>query len=273
MRPRAPAMRKAGPCLGCGGDHWLRDCPDKMILGYKGERLPPIERYCVGCSVDHLPKMCPHRPTLAAPTVLNPNPNVRPNQALNYIEVIPSPFAEEEEKDRASLRVNTRAREMGRSKKAKSRDSETKDKQSRKRSPKRRGRPKKEKKSRVGAEPEKDQQKPLEPKPKDQGKEKDQVANSSSSSHKGGSVLTDKINEPIEAALRAYGDRLAAQEGLLDKLKLYPNYREEKAQMMAGRNLIAETQTMMEGPLPILPKGPIKLSPKLETILEVSSQK
>ena len=202
MRPRAPAMRKAGPCFGCGGDHWLRDCPDKMIIGYKGERLPPIERYCVGCSVDHLPKMCPHRPTPAAPTNPNPNPNVRPNQALNYIEVIPSPFAEEEEKDRASLRVITRARGMGRSAKAKSRDSGTKEEQSRKRSPKRRGRPRKEKKSRVGSESEGEPQKPLEPQPKHQDKEEtnDHVSESSSSSHKGGSVLIDKINEPIEAA-------------------------------------------------------------------------
>lgn len=83
----------------------------------------------------------------------------------------------------------------------------------------------------------------------------------------------DKINEPIDAALRAYGDRLAAQEGLPEKLTLYLNPREEKTKMMAGRNLIAETQTIMEGPLPFPPRGPIKLSPQLETILEVSSQK
>ena len=43
--------------------------------------------------------------------------------------------------------------------------------------------------------------------------------------------------------------------------------------MTAGRPLIRDTQTMMEGPLPVLPKGPIKLTPSLETILEVSSQK
>ena len=103
MCPRMPAVRKAGPCFGCGGDHWLRDCPDKPVISYKGEKLPPIERYCVGCSVDHLPKMCPHK---LAPA---PTTNQRPNQALNYIEVITSPFAKEEEKDRALLRVVTRA--------------------------------------------------------------------------------------------------------------------------------------------------------------------
>ena len=43
--------------------------------------------------------------------------------------------------------------------------------------------------------------------------------------------------------------------------------------MIAGRPLIRDTQTMIEGPLAVLPKGPIKLTPSLETILEVSSQK
>ena len=102
---------------------------------------------------------------------------------------------------------------------------------------------------------------------------KEQASTSSSSSHKGGSVLLEKNNEPIEAALRAYDSRLAAQLDLPEKLRLYPNAREEKARMFAGRPLIRETQTMMEGPLPVVSKGPIKLTPSLETILEVSSQK
>ena len=73
MRPRMPAVRKAGPCFQCGGDHWLRDCPVKPSMSYKGENLPPIERYCAECCVDHLPKMCPHKPTPAS--VANPRPN------------------------------------------------------------------------------------------------------------------------------------------------------------------------------------------------------
>ena len=32
MRPRMLAMRKAGPCFGCGGNYWLRDCPDKLFI-------------------------------------------------------------------------------------------------------------------------------------------------------------------------------------------------------------------------------------------------
>ena len=54
------------------------------------------------------------------------------------------------------------------------------------------------------------------------------MSTSSSSSHQGGSVLIDKVNEPIEVALRAYEDRLAAQIVLPEKLRQYPNPREEK---------------------------------------------
>ena len=50
-------------------------------------------------------------------------------------------------------------------------------------------------------------------------------------------MLLEKNNEPIEAALRAYESRLAAQLDLPEKLRLYPNAREEKARMYAGRQL------------------------------------
>ena len=69
----------------------------------------------------------------------------------------------------------------------------------------------------------------------------------------------DEKYEPIEAALRAYASRLAAQEGLPDKLKLYPNPREEKLRLDEGRQLIKDTQTMIEGPMPRVLKGPIQL--------------
>ena len=43
--------------------------------------------------------------------------------------------------------------------------------------------------------------------------------------------------------------------------------------MKINRQCILETKTMMEGPMPVLPKGPIRLKPSLETILEVSSRR
>ena len=142
-------------CFHCGGDHWLRDCPEKPIMSYKGKKLPLIERYCAGCCVDHLPKMCPRKPAPA------PAANVRPNQALNYIEVIPSPFAEEEEKDRASLRVVTRAQAHKKMGKTDLNHSQTTDKQPRKQSP-RKIRSRKGKKSKSRSDPKEEQTKPVE---------------------------------------------------------------------------------------------------------------
>ena len=43
--------------------------------------------------------------------------------------------------------------------------------------------------------------------------------------------------------------------------------------MAVNRQRILETQSMIEGPMPVLPKGPIRLKPSLETILEVSSRR
>ena len=57
---------------------------------------------------------------------------------------------------------------------------------------------------------------------------KEQASTSSSSSHKGGSVLINKKHELLEAAIRAYESRLAALVDLPNKLKQYPTAREEK---------------------------------------------
>ena len=100
--------------------------PDKLVISYKGERLPPIECYCVGCSVDHLCKVCPHKPA----HILVGNSSTNPR--LNYLEVILSPFAEEEEKDRASLRVVTRVQAQKDSTKEEPKTFEASQKKSRK---------------------------------------------------------------------------------------------------------------------------------------------
>ena len=94
---------------------------------------------------------------------------------------------------------------------------------------------------------------------------------SASSSQEGESILIEKKYEPLEAAIRAYKSRVEAQLDLPKKLKQYPNAREEKVQLETNRQQIWDAQTMMEGPVPIEPKGPRKLKPSLETILEVSS--
>ena len=48
-----------GPCYECGGDHWVKDCPN-----LKGElkpvpKIPPLMRGCEDCGIKHLVQDCP----------------------------------------------------------------------------------------------------------------------------------------------------------------------------------------------------------------------
>ena len=134
---------------------------------------------------------------------------------MNYIEVIPSPFTDEEEKDKASLRVMTRAQTPKNLDKAEPPALEAVQKKSRK-SYNRRGRPKKQdKKSKFGSEPRQPENKKeelLERKREPEYEKWTRARTSSTSSQEGGSVLIDKRYEPLEAAVRAYEDRIEAQQ-------------------------------------------------------------
>ena len=114
---------------------------------------------------------------------------------MNYIEVIPSPFVEEEEKDRASLRVVTRAQAPKNPEKEEPQASKATQKKSCKRY-NRRGRPRKEeKKSKSGSEPRqlKGEKVEFAKQKGEQVPEKIAKARtSSSSSQEGGSFLIDK---------------------------------------------------------------------------------
>ncbi len=54
----------------------------------------------------------------------------------------------------------------------------------------------------------------------------EQVSNSEKDS--AGSVLIEKVNEPLDADLKAYNSRIATLTELPKKLQEYPNPREEK---------------------------------------------
>ena len=42
-----------GPCYECGGDHLIKDCPNRR------NQIPPIKRFCVDCAIKHLIQDCP----------------------------------------------------------------------------------------------------------------------------------------------------------------------------------------------------------------------
>ena len=126
--------------------------------------------------------------TCTSPPTVNRN-----NQGLNYIEVIPSPFVEEEkEKDQASLRVMTRAQTNKRGDNFKPSATLTTNKRSRKRGP-RKSRSRAGEKSRSGSKPRPEGKEEIKQTPEKMNKEQEEHASTSSSySHKGGFVLIDK---------------------------------------------------------------------------------
>ena len=94
---------------------------------------------------------------------------------------------------------------------------------------------------------------------------------SSSQPSSGGSVIVEKLYEPLDAARKAFGSRITKTMILPKKLQEYPNPIEEKERLASYQRLVQDTQTKWEGPLTIMEKGQISKNPALDTILEVSS--
>ena len=101
MRARQTPVKTPRPCFGCGGEHWLKKCPDKPTISYGNRKLPPLERYCIGCGQDHFPKDCPTRQAEST--------KAWPSQGLFYIQVFPSPNSSDREQEDISIKVITRA--------------------------------------------------------------------------------------------------------------------------------------------------------------------
>ena len=85
-------------------------------------------------------------------------------------------------------------------------------------------------------------------------------------------VIVDKTYEPLQVAQEAYNGRITRFTEILNKRKEYPNPGEEKKRLVVHQQLVWYTQTMLEGPPPILKHGSISQKPSLDIILEVSSK-
>ena len=60
----------------------------------------------------------------------------------------------------------------------------------------------------------------------------------SSKPSSGGSVIVDRVNEPLKAALDAYNSRITPQTEIPKKLQEYPDPKEEKERLAAHQQLI-----------------------------------
>ena len=253
MRRAMPPPATISKCYRCGAsDHLVKDCPEPPP---PRQAFPPIERFCVGCSMDHLPKDCPTRQGTST--------SQAPKTSLNYLDVVPSPLSSENEAETVSMNVVTRAQSR--------KEAETKDEtkpqgveepKGKKRRRKRRTRSKSSKKSKgetpeteksaerpnenIGEtsepkQPNKAHKEPSEPQPSNEDKE-------STKPSSGGSVIVDKVNESLQAALDAYNNRVTPLIEIPKKLQEYPNPVEEKVRLAVFQQLIQETQSTLKGP-------------------------
>ena len=208
-------------CFKCQGDHLMRDCPE---LVPQQQKFPPVERHCVKCCSKHFPKDCPSKPREVV------NPNQGPKTSLNYLETIPSSNTSKTETERVPLNVVTRAQHR-RNAEAQIDLNPEAPKETKTRM-KRQTRSRGSKKSKEETSSSNKSQKHLkheQEKPQEQTPVQDDRESSKPSS--GGSVIVDRVNEPLKAALDAYNSRITPQTEIPKKLQEYPNPKEEKEQL------------------------------------------
>ena len=93
-----------GPCIECGEEHWRKDCPHRNppVVKIAETNIPflPIERYCKECYLEHLPRHCDLR---------SRDDKGKGKISLENMEKLPTPNTSEAEKESIPLRVVTRA--------------------------------------------------------------------------------------------------------------------------------------------------------------------
>ena len=178
------------------------------------------------------------------------------------MDVIPSPSTSKTDVENASLKVITRSKAV-KDAQAQTDGSGESSRQVLKCKNRRKQRSKKAEKTKEtkAAEPKKPSKKPKET--------KEELVSTFGTSF-GGSIIVDKVFEPLQAALDAYNNRIAALAELPKKLQEYPNPREEKVNLVVHQQIIHDTQTLWEGPPPVIMQRPVSFTPNLETIPEAT---
>ena len=154
-----------------------------------------MDKFCEGCCLEHLPKDCPTRLLSAHAT--------EAKASINYIEVMPSPHEEEAEADRRSLNVITRSQSKKQMTTLENKEPQTETPAKKKRGRKPRSRRSKKAKSETQEGPR--NQEGVNAKSQAQNNHLPRETTSFSQSS-GGSVIVDKVHEPLQAALDAYND-------------------------------------------------------------------
>ena len=242
----SPLSESIEPCMEDPKNHGKRDHHAKQVekAAPREAAWPKVLRYCSACGNDHLSSDCPLRPVPREPLK---------ETSLNMVETIPSPSNIET----TSLNIVTRAQ-------AKQQDVKEPDTLETKTKPKKRKRRKTKK------PPKSDDEENGNKNSNELQNEPQILPEEISKTSSGGSVLMEKVNENLEALLKAFDARITSNTVLPPKLQEYPYPIQEKQRLAEHMKLIKEMQTKWEAPPKEVDRIP-RLSPTLETIDEEHS--
>ena len=206
--PAAPP----GPCYNCGENHWIRDCPyPRKDRPQPTTAVQPLARFCIDCGVKHFVQDCPLHPDKKGKT------------SLNFIEPLPStdtPGSSESDKV-VPLKAITRAQAQANAEKRKEKEETEPEATPSESTEKSRGTWKQRRARRVASKKKraemeqaaiqetKQQTQEGEPKISQKDTSNETKQNKEQSA---GSVLVDKVHEPLDALLKAYEARLKPLE-------------------------------------------------------------
>ena len=80
----------------------------------------------------------------------------------------------------------------------------------------------------------------------------------------------NRVHETLQAALHAFCNHVTPLIEIPKKLQEYPNVQGENVRLAVHQELIKNTQTIFEGPSPMIKQGSVSTYPNLETILKVA---
>ena len=238
IRPYRPNQGPPpGTCYNCGGDHWVRDCPNPKTKRPTFNGVPPLIRTCADCGIKHFVQDCPMKPENKAKVTLNyvevcpitSSPGSSETEVVVPIQVITQAQAKEKIKENKENKTgqtpsvsSAKTRETWKARKARRAASKAK---------------RNENEQAVEEKlPQTAEAQPNEP-PKKQKTREEQPA---------GSVLVDKHFEPLDALLQAYEARLKPLETLEERWKNYLDPAQEARQLEIFKRLTEATQALEE---------------------------
>ncbi|MCO5587134.1 hypothetical protein L7F22_041081 [Adiantum nelumboides] len=237
MGPPPPNQQPIGPCFNCGSpDHWERSCP------HKGQRVKTYG-FCSDCGIKHILPECPR------------NPDNKGKTTLNKVGVLPSASSGSETKPVVQVNVVTKAqaKELEKEKPKEENARVPVPTENKSLSVKTQRKSWKAKRKRMKARRVESQtaiQKELQEVKQQLQHELEskriEQNNQPRKAPSGGSVLVDKVLEPLDALLQQWEARLNNHQTLEQRWLTYPYPKIETKRLEMCKDLIRAAQALME---------------------------